>query len=90
MEENKKVLYLMQNVCDKLDALSNNINNINNNQVESETIKEFIELQKQTIIKQHKLNINQTSAILSIIKIEESIKNILRLNFQMVSTMKVV
>jgi hypothetical protein len=76
MEENKKVLYLMQNVCDKLDTLSASLNNLNDNQVESETIKEFIELQKQTIIKQHKLNINQTSAFLSIIKIEESIKSL--------------
>jgi hypothetical protein len=33
-----------------------------------------MKIQKQTIMKQHKLNINQTSMTLSMIKIEESIK----------------
>ena len=31
MEENKKVLYLMQNVCDKLDALTDTVNVVNKN-----------------------------------------------------------
>lgn len=76
MEENKKVLYLMQNVCDKLDTLENNINTIREDKIDSETFVEFIELQKQTLMEQHKLNINQTSASLSLIEIKESTESL--------------
>ncbi|QXP64357.1 hypothetical protein [Polaribacter sp. HaHaR_3_91] len=76
MEESKKVLYLMQNVCDKLDTLESNINTIREDKIDNKIFGEFIESQKQILMKQHKLNINQTSAFLSIIKIEESIKSL--------------
>lgn len=76
MEENKKVLYLMQNVCDKLDTLESNINTIKEDKIDSKTFGEFTESQKQILMKQHKLNINQTSASLSLIEIKKSTKSI--------------
>lgn len=58
MEENKKVLYLMQNICDKLDALSVNINSINDSQINSEAFKELVELPKQIITSHNVLDNN--------------------------------
>jgi hypothetical protein len=74
MEENKKVLYLMQNVCDKLDALSGNVNIISDSQVESETFAEFIELEERIVSNQNMLIKSQTTMNSHIIDLEKKIE----------------
>ncbi|MEI6866772.1 hypothetical protein [Flavicella sp.] len=59
MEENKKVLYLMQNICDKLDALVDNINTIKADQLDSETFLEFVKLQELLVTNHNALDKNQ-------------------------------
>ncbi|AUC21965.1 MULTISPECIES: hypothetical protein [Polaribacter] len=74
MEENKKVLYLMQNVCDKLDALSGNVNIISDSQVECETFAEFIELEERIVSNQNMLIKSQTTMNSHIIDLEKKIE----------------
>jgi hypothetical protein len=74
MEENKKVLYLMQNVCDKLDVLSGNVNIISDSQVESETFAEFIELEERIVSNQNMLIKSQTTMNSHIIDLEKNIE----------------
>ena len=76
MEENKKVLYLMQNVCDKLDALSDNVKIISESQVESETFAEFIELEEGIVSNQEKLIKSQTTMNSHIVNLEKNIESL--------------
>ena len=76
MEENKKVLYLMQNVCDKLDVLSDNVKIISESQVESETFAEFIELEEGIVSNQEKLIKSQTTMNSHIVNLEKNIESL--------------